>query len=290
MSEADKPAPWVVETTAATFDDDVINRSQTVPIVVDFWAPWCQPCQMLGPILEKLAAEFDGRFVLVKANTEQVPQAAAQFSVQSIPAVYGVRDGEPVDFFVGLLSEEQIRAWLDRVLPSPAELLAAEGVKLEADDPAAALEKFAQAATLDPELPQAQIGRARLLLAGGDLDSAKRILDTLEARGYLEPEAQRAKAALLLQQQGAEAGDIEACRAAVQEHPEDFQLQLRLAEALAAREQYEESLQICLAIVEQDRHGVGEQAKKRMVEVFQLLPDSSELVTTYRRQLSAALY
>ncbi|MCA9246177.1 MAG: tetratricopeptide repeat protein [Planctomycetales bacterium] len=290
MTDAANDSNWVIEVTEASFQNEVFERSKSTPVVVDFWATWCQPCRMLGPLLERLADEYAGRFVLAKAETEKVPQAAAQFQVQSIPAVYGVRDGQVVDFFVGLLGEEQIRSWLDRLLPTPAELLAQEAAQLEASNPRAALEKFAQAAALAPELPAAQIGRARLFVGLGDLVAAARIVEALEQRGFLEPEAEKVKAALQLQQQSEQAGDIEACRAAVAENPGDYSAQLRLAAALAGREQFEESLDLCLAIVEQDRHGVGEKAKERMVEIFRLLPEDSPLTTTYRRRLSSALY
>ena len=121
-----QPAPdtsqWIRVATRKTWQQDVFERSRQHPIVVDFWADWCQPCRLLAPILEKLAIEYDGAFLLVKANTEQLPEAAAQFGVQSIPAVYGLRDGEVRDFFIGLLQEPQIRGWLDRLLP-PAPFL-----------------------------------------------------------------------------------------------------------------------------------------------------------------------
>ena len=98
-------SPWIVETTAESFESDVLVRSRTVPVVVDFWAPWCQPCRMLGPLLERIADEFQGRFILVKANTDEMPEMSAAFGVESIPAVFAVRDGSLIDQFVGVLPD-----------------------------------------------------------------------------------------------------------------------------------------------------------------------------------------
>src|SRR4051812_48070376 len=125
----------IIETTESTFEQDVIERSMDVPVVVDFWASWCQPCRLLGPILEKLAREAGGSFVLVKADTERVPNIAAGFGVRSIPAVFGIKDGRVVDSFLGALPESAIRAWIERLLPTPAERKVAEARRLAATDP-----------------------------------------------------------------------------------------------------------------------------------------------------------
>lgn len=290
MTPADE-THWIIETTADTFEQDVIERSRQVPVVVDFWADWCQPCRLLAPLLEKLAREYQGRFILVKANTDQLQQAAAQFGVQSLPTVIGLRDGQPVDYFTGLIPEPNLRSWIDRLLPTETERLAQEAQQLESVDEAAAIDKYREALAVDSENAPAKIGLARVLLAQGDLDACAALVAELEARGYLEPAAQQVKAALDLQRQGASSGSIEECRQAVEQDPDNLELQLRLAEALAAQQQYREALQISLSLVERDRHGVGETARQRMVDVFRLLEDEQpELVSEYRRQLSAALY
>ena len=283
-------SPWILEAKPETFQVDVIDRSRELPVVVDFWAEWCQPCRMLGPTLEKLAVEYAGKFLLVKAETERVPQAAEQFGVQSIPAVYALRDGELVDMFVGLLPEAQIRDWLDRLIPSPAELLVAAARQLEASDPAAAEVKYREAASLAPDLPAATIGLARVLLAQNRIVEARTLVDELEARGFLEPEAERLKSQLELHVTGQQAGSVESCRAAAAANPDDLELQLKLAESLAAAGEYEEALQVALALVERGRKQFTEPARKIMVDIFNLLPADSELTTNYRRRLSTALY
>jgi putative thioredoxin len=119
-------SPHVIETTAEGFEIDVCERSKQTPVVLDFWAAWCQPCRLLAPLLEKLADEYAGKFVLVKADTDQLPQQAIAFRVEGIPAVYALKGGEVIDSFTGLLTESQLRQWLAAIVPSEPELLIQE--------------------------------------------------------------------------------------------------------------------------------------------------------------------
>jgi len=157
-------------------------------------------------------------------------------------------------------------------------------------DPAAAEAKLREAMQEDPRAAEPQICLAQLLLDGTRFDECRERIDELEKRGFLEPEAERIKAALELHQQGASAGDVASCREELAKDPADIQTQLRLARALAAAEQFEEALEIGLHIVQSDRKGLGEEARQIMVDIFRLLPDDSELTGTYRRKLSTALY
>jgi putative thioredoxin len=282
-------SPHVIDVTSETFDREVIERSLTVPVVVDFWAAWCGPCQMLSPVLEKLAREYDGKFVLAKVDIEGSPDVASRFGVRSIPAVFGVRDGGAIDAFVGVQPESVIRIWIDRLLPTEAESLAALARGLESSDPRAAEETYGQALALQADLPQAQIGLARVALAEGRIEDATARIATLERRGFLEPEAEKLKAELTLRVQAQGAGNVEAARAQLAAHPNDLNLKFALAEALAAAGQYADALALCLELVERDRKGIGEKARQTMVAIFQLLPPGDELVTEYQRQLSLVL-
>ncbi len=284
-----EPSPYILDATSATFEADVVERSRSVPVVVDVWATWCGPCKMLGPLLEKLAREYDGKFVLAKVDSDRSPEVAASLRVRSIPAVFGVRDGQILDAFTGVQSESFIRQWLDRLLPSKAEALVAEGRGLEASDPEAAGARFSEALALEPDLSPARVGLARLALAAGRIDEAQAAVLDLERRGFLEPEAEKLKAELVLRAQAEGASDVDAARAASEADPRDKALKLRLAEALAAAGAYEEALAIALDLVEVDRKATGEEARKLMLAVFQLLPEDSDLAFQYRRRLSFAL-
>ncbi len=280
------PGPFVVETSVDSFVADVVERSRDVPVVVDFWASWCQPCRLLGPVLEKLASEFQGRFLLVKANTETLGEIASGFGVRSIPAVFAVKEGQVVDSFVGVLPEASLRNWLDGIMPTPSETLVIEARGLESSDPALARSKFEEAAKLAPADPSAKLGLARVALARGDFDEARRVIEQLERRGFLEPEAETLKARLTLQGPG---DDLERLRAEAEAEPRDKTRRLKLAEGLASAARYEEALDLALGLVEADRRGVGEPARKLMIAVFQLLPPDSTLANDYRRRLSVAL-
>jgi putative thioredoxin len=284
------PSSWIVETSAQTFSEDVVERSRQVPVVVDFWAPWCHPCRLLGPELEKLANEYGGKFVLVKANSDQMPEVAAQFGVQAIPAVFGLRDGQIVDGFAGVLPEDQIRAFLEGLFPSEAEVLAAQGRELEAADAAAAEAKYREALARDSGQPVAKVGLARVLLAQGRFEESKQIVDELAGAGMHDAEVEALEAELTVRRHGKEAPSVADCRAAAEAAPDDLRLQQKLADALAAQQQYEDALAIYLKLIQADKAQFGESAKEAMVNIFHLLPADSDLVGTYRRKLAAALY
>ncbi len=280
-----QPCPWVINATAATFERDVIQRSNEIPVVVDFWASWCAPCRVLGPILERLAEAYAGRFVLVKADTEQMPDVTLQFQVQSIPAVFGVVGGEVVDFFAGALPESHVRAWLDRLLLAALLL---EAQRCEATDPARAERNYREILAQQPDNRNALIGLGRLLEQHERVDEAKAILQQLESRGSLEPEAEKLRAALELRDKGDV--DVTALRQAADADPGNLELQLQLAQGLAGSGMYQEALDICLTLVERDRAGVGEQARQAMIDIFRILPGGSSLVNEYRRKLAMLLY
>jgi putative thioredoxin len=242
---------------------------------------------MLTPFLEDLAREYDGRFVLVKANVDQMQDVAAQFQVQSIPAVFALRGSKVIDFFQGVLPPDELRRWLDRLM---IESRLEEATALEDVDPERAeamYRELVEQAKSDAD-SRATIGLGRALLAQKKNEEAETLLATLEKRGFLEPEAEKLKAALELEIKGA--GDVDQLRAAVQQAPDDLQRQLDLAEVLAGQKKYEEALEICLKVVEKDKQKFGDPARRVMVDIFHVLPNDSELTRSYRRRLSSLLY
>jgi putative thioredoxin len=289
QSVASSPCADIIDVAPETFSIEIVERSSIMPVVVDFWAPWCGPCTMLSPVLEKLAREYGGKFLLAKVNIDQCPEAASQFGVRSIPAVFGVRNGAVVDAFVGVQAESAIRMWIDRILPTEAESFAAAARRLETSDPQTSMEKYSRALELQSDLPEALIGLARMALARGDFEDAAARLTAMERQGFLEPEAERLKAELTLHAQAAGTVSIDAARSALAADPENLKLKLALAEALASARQYADALAHCLELVEHDRKGIGEQARQTMVAIFQLLPPEDDLVIEYQRQLSLVL-
>jgi putative thioredoxin len=225
----------------------------------------------------------------VKVDVDRAGDVASSFGVRSIPAVFGVRDGQVLDAFAGVQPESAIRQWIDRLLPSPAESLAMQAQGLEATDPGAAEAKYAEALALVPDMPEARIGLARLALAAGRIEEAAGAIAELERRGFLEAEGEKLKAELILRTQAEGSGGVDAARAALAADPKNLDRKFELAEALAASGGYEEALGLCLDLVERDRKGVGEKARQTMLAVFQLLPPDSDLVSEYRRQLSLVL-
>ena len=166
----------VHEVNDQTFAAEVLEASTSVPVVVDFWAPWCEPCRTLGPIIEKVAAEHGGEVRLVKLNTDENPQTASMYGIQSIPAVKAFRDGKVLSEFMGSVPEPQVRSFFERLLPTEAERVAADGLALLESDPDAAEARFRQALS-DGMSVDAVVGLSALLIERGDMEEASRIME-----------------------------------------------------------------------------------------------------------------
>ncbi len=283
-------SPWIVNVTEENFEAAVVEVSKQVPVIVDFHAAWCEPCQQLGPTLEKLAREGAGSWVLAKVDVDAQPGLAQAFGVQSIPVVFALRDGQIVDTFMGNVPEESLREWLSRFQPTAEQSALADALRLADSDPVQAEEKFRDALELATDKDPVRIALARFHLAQHRDGDAREILTQLEARGFLEPEAQDLKAELDLRAAAAEAGGVAECRAALAADPANVAAKLHLAEALAAVKQYGEALELCLELVRSGDATTKEQAKTTMVNLFHLLGSGAELTQTYRRKLATALY
>ena len=219
--------PVVITVTTESFQQDVMQRSLDVPVILDFWAPWCQPCQQLAPILEKLAAESAGEFVLAKINTDEQPQLAQAFGVQSLPMVVAFVQGQPVDQFVGLLTEAQIREWLAPLKPTPAQTLARQAAALVETNPQAAESKYREALALAPEEDSLKACLASVLLKQDRLDECQVMIDSLAQRGFLEPEVERIKMELEVRTAAAESGGVDQARKTAEADPANLILKVR---------------------------------------------------------------
>jgi putative thioredoxin len=282
-------SPWIIDATQETFEQEILRRSDEKPVVIDFWAPWCGPCRMLAPALEQLAESHSGRFILAKVNIDEQPGLAQAFQVQSIPYVVALHKGQVVDAFLGALPPDQLQAWLERIVPSPADELTSAGRTLLPSDPTAAEQKFRAALALQADHAAAKIGLTQCLVESGRLKEARSLLTELEQRGFLEPEAERVKSELEIKSAAAESGGLDAARKAAAAEPNNVPAQIQLAEALAAAGKFQEALDHCLSLIQRDRAGAGIQAKDVMVKILNLT-SNTELVATYRRKLASALY
>jgi len=286
MQSSDRhSSPWIVDITRERFETDVLTRSQLVPIIVDFWAPWCQPCRTLGPLLEQMADEYDGRFVLAKVNTEELSDIAAQFQVQSIPTVFALFEEQVIDQFQGLMPEAELRRWIEG--PLRIAKLREAGLA-EASDIDRAVELYGEILADEPVHPQATARMADIRLAAGRIEDAKQLIEKLSARGFLEPEAERVQAALRFAEQVVP--PLEALRQTLEAEPTRLESRFELARALAADKQYQEALDHCLWLVERDKQGVGDQARQLMIDIFRVLPEDSQLTPDYRRKLASLLF
>lgn len=281
MTDVNSP---VINTTDKTFDVDVMERSRLGLVVVDFWAEWCAPCRMLGPVLEQIAVEAEGEFTLVKAQTDHNPNAATQFAVGGIPAVFAVYQGEVLDRFEGALPEAAIREWLSGL---EGQITLQDAIALVDSDPSAGLEQLRSLAG-GVERDEVLIQLAKIFWDNGCREDVQAILDRLEARGFLEAEAEQIKSKLALESHSG--GDIDDLRKQASLSPDDLALQLTLAKALVGGKEYPEAFDLCLDLVERDRQKTGEEARELMVEVFTSMPADAELVSEYRRKLSMLLF
>lgn len=291
----DGPAPDLVkEGDDRGFMADVIQASQTQPVIVDFWAPWCGPCRQLTPALEKAVRAASGKVKMVKINIDDNPAIAGQLGVRSIPAVYAFKGGRPVDGFMGAVPDSQIKHFIDRLVGADAssevaEVLRAAHESLALGDVGGAAQSFAVALQMEPDNAKAVAGLARCYLASGEADQARALLDSLPEDKQHDPDVQGVRAALDLAA-GDGAGDPRHLLEQVALHPADHAMRFDLANALAARGDLASAVDHLLAIVERDREWNEEAARKQLVKIFEAAGLNSDIAKAGRRRLSALLF
>jgi putative thioredoxin len=278
----------VIEVNEHDFQAQVIERSRTTPVVVDFWAPWCGPCRTLGPTLERLAGEAQGKFVLAKVNVDNNQRLAQAFRVQGIPAVKAFREGKVVEEFTGALPESQVRAWLKRVMPSPSASLVAAAGALEQSDPAEAAARYRIALAEDPTNIAALLSLGRLLARQGDPEG----VEALRQVPIGTPQYAGAQAWLTLVDFFEQAGknDPAALERQITADPSDLEARYRLAAQLIRDGRNADGIGQLLAIMERNRAFRDDGARKALLAVFEALGPQDPLVADGRRRLANLLF
>jgi putative thioredoxin len=292
-------ADLIKDSSDRAFMADVVEASRDVPVIVDFWAPWCGPCKQLGPMLEKSVQAARGKVRLVKINIDENPQIAGQLRVQSIPAVFAFFQGRPIDGFMGALPESQVKQWIDRLIKAAGEggddggleeALTAAREALEAGDTETAGAIYSQILQADQTIAAAYAGLARVLMATDRLDDAAQFLDQVPAELAKDQDVVAARTALDLARQTSDIGPVNELNERLARDPDDHQARLDLAMALYASGKREEAVEALLEIVRRDREWNEQAARKQLVKFFEAFGPTDRLTILARRKLSSILF
>ena len=281
-----------------TFAADVLDVSMEVPVIVDFWAPWCGPCKQLGPMLARLVSEANGAVRLVKVNIDENPEIAQQLRIQSIPTVYAFKQGQPVDGFMGAIPESQLRQFIEGLAgplpPGAAEeepdLLGAAAEALTKHDLSRAAQLFGQVLQEDPGNPKAVAGLARCYLESGDIDRARKTLKLVRPDGASDEDYRAAEAELSLKERAAAAGNAEQLNARVAANPADLEARFDLALVLDGKGGREAAIDQLLEIIRRDRKWNEDAARKHLLTLFDAMGPADPRTLAGRRRLSSILF
>ena len=313
----------MIDITVQNFEAELVNASLQQPVLLDIWAPWCGPCKTLGPVLEKLEVAYAGRFRLGKLNADEQPEIASQlsqmFGVRSIPFCVLFKDGQPIDGFVGALPEAQVRAFLDKHVPSTHELAAEEEMNeaqslLAEGDTESALERLQEAVAIDPANDGARYDYLRALLAAGRVDEARRAFEPVAGKLLLDARLAAVGQWLEACERAPSARTPEALAAAIAANKRDFEARFELAQTHFAAQRFTEAMDELLEIVMRDKTWRDEAARKTYVAILELMTKpapkaaaaeakgtlevagraagagADPLLDQYRRKLSMALF
>ncbi len=279
------------DVTEQDFADQVVAASHRQPVLVDFWASWCGPCQSLMPVLDQLADAYQGQFLLAKVEIDQQPNLASQFGVRSVPTVKLFKNGQVVDEFMGALPEGQIREFLDRHIDKESDRLMQQALqRYQQGDTDAALEEMGNILAADPANLNNRLIYATLLMQQQRHDEVRQVLAELPADALDRPEVRSLQAQLEFLDIVDQAPDIVSLEQAVAKDPANSEARYQLAAHHVLQGEYEKAMQQLLEIIKRDRNYGDDLARKTLLKLFDLLGEDDELVVKYRRQMAMALH
>jgi len=288
----DMAGALVKDATTASFGADVIAESARQPVLADFWAPWCEPCKQLAPVLEKIVKAAGGKVKLVRMNIDEHPEIPGRLGVRSIPAVFAFQRGQPVDGFMGALPESQVKGFIERLvgpLDGDADRLAAEALA-GAGDAEGAADLYGAIIAENPGDPAAVAGLAKLLISAGELESAKTVLASVAAGGERDNAIIAAKTALDLAGQAAAVGDASELMRMIAANPGDHQARFDFAILLNAKGRREEAAAELIEIIKRDRAWNDDGARKQLLQFFDAWGAVDPATIAARRKLSTLLF